>query len=148
MKRVSKIYQVVVFTASIQPYADAILDIIDPRNEYITKRIYREHCIQYCFDGPRIKDLRIFANKNIKDVILVDNSPHCYIVNKDNGIPIIPFYDNRRDQELNKLLSFLIDIADVNDVRPVIKDFFKNDLINTHLGIQKFHMLKNKLNGF
>jgi CTD small phosphatase-like protein 2 len=34
------------------------------------------------------------------ELILVDNSPHTYVFNKSNGIPIIPFYDNYEDNEL------------------------------------------------
>ena len=37
----SKNYQVIVFTASHQTYADAILDYIDPTKELIQHRLYR-----------------------------------------------------------------------------------------------------------
>ena len=41
LQEVSKNFQVIVFTASHQTYADAILDFIDPNHELITYRLYR-----------------------------------------------------------------------------------------------------------
>ena len=67
----SQYYEIVVFTAATSDYANAILDYIDPHNN-ITLRLFRENCIKT--DHGYIKDLRIFINRNIKDLIIVDNS--------------------------------------------------------------------------
>ena len=50
-------FQVITFTASDQTYADSILDFIDPDREFISHRLYRQHCVQTEFGY--IKDLRI-----------------------------------------------------------------------------------------
>jgi CTD small phosphatase-like protein 2 len=55
----SKHFQVVVFTASHQVYADAILDYIDPKHELFQHRLYRQHCV-LTPEGYYVKDLRIF----------------------------------------------------------------------------------------
>ena len=60
------------FTASHQAYADAILDYIDPNNEYIQARLYRQHCF-LTSEGYYVKDLRIFGDRDLKDVVIVDN---------------------------------------------------------------------------
>ena len=39
---------------------------------------------------PHIKDLRIL-NRDLSQVILVDNSVFTYWLNIDNGVPILPF---------------------------------------------------------
>ncbi len=39
----------------------------------------------------------------MKDVIIVDNSAYSYLVNEDNAIPIIPYYDDKDDVELKIL---------------------------------------------
>lgn len=39
----SKFYEIIIFTAALQDYADFILDIIDA-NKLISKRLYRQHC--------------------------------------------------------------------------------------------------------
>jgi CTD small phosphatase-like protein 2 len=54
----NKVMQVVVFTASHQVYADAILNYIDPENTLFQHRLYRQHCV-LSPEGYYIKDLRI-----------------------------------------------------------------------------------------
>lgn len=38
-----------------------------------------------------VKDLRVI-NRNLSDMILIDNAAYSYSFQLDNGIPIIPFY--------------------------------------------------------
>ena len=40
----SKLFEIVVFTASQKLYADKVLDLIDPKHR-ISHRLYREHCV-------------------------------------------------------------------------------------------------------
>lgn len=46
LERMSQLYEIVVFTAGCQDYADFILDHIDPQRTIIKKRLYRQNCIQ------------------------------------------------------------------------------------------------------
>jgi CTD small phosphatase-like protein 2 len=41
----------------------------------------------------------------------VDNSPHAYGYQIDNGIPIVSWYDDDKDTELLKLIGFLKKIS-------------------------------------
>ena len=59
LEEANKHFQVIVFTASHQVYADAILDYIDPNHDFITHRLYRQHCF-LSDEGYYVKDLRIF----------------------------------------------------------------------------------------
>ena len=43
--------------------------------------------------------------------VLVDNSPHAYGYQIDNGIPIVSWYDDDKDTELLKLIGFLKKIS-------------------------------------
>ena len=47
LKKMSKIFQIVIFTASHKKYADAILNRLDPSRKLITKRLYRDSCFEY-----------------------------------------------------------------------------------------------------
>ena len=53
MEVVSKQYEIVVFTASQQVYADKLLDILDPKRTWIKHRVFRDSCVQ--IDGNFMK---------------------------------------------------------------------------------------------
>jgi len=50
-------------------------------------------------DGVHIKDLRVI-NREAKDIVLVDNAAYSFGIHIENGIPIVPYYDNKDDREL------------------------------------------------
>ena len=77
LELVNKYYEVIVFTASHKWYADVILDYIDPENKYFQHRFYRDHCIK-TNDNVYIKDLRVFKNRDLKDMIIVDNAVYSF----------------------------------------------------------------------
>lgn len=73
----SKIYEIVIFTASHSCYANVVLDYLDPTKEYISYRLFREHCVQ-TEEGVYVKDLRVIVNRNIQDMLIVDNAAYSF----------------------------------------------------------------------
>ena len=63
-------FEIVVFTAAAQDYADFILNYIDKENNYITHRLYRHHC-KYD-DGVYVKDLTLLG-RDLDRTIIIDN---------------------------------------------------------------------------
>ena len=62
-------YELVIFTAAMQDYADWVLDILDPE-KLISHRLYRQHAIR---DGPVfVKDLDTLG-RDIRKMVIVDN---------------------------------------------------------------------------
>lgn len=104
------------FTASHKFYADAVLDYLDPNNEFIQARFYRENCYM-TDDGVYVKDLRIFANREMKDIVIVDNAVYSFGFQLSNGIPIIPYYNNKDDEELLHLVNYISTLAYFDDIR-------------------------------
>ena len=49
--------------------------------------------------------------------MIIDNSPHSYMLQPENGIPIGSFIDDRSDQELIDMLPFLEGLKDSEDAR-------------------------------
>ena len=64
-----------------------------------------------------VKDLRIFKNVKIEDMIIIDNSVLSFAFQLENGIPILPFYDNKDDIELKFLSNYLGSIYNGKDLR-------------------------------
>jgi hypothetical protein len=60
-------------------------------------------------------------------MIIIDNSVLSFAFQLDNGIPILPFYDNKEDNELKFLMNYLNNIASVNDLRSENKKCIKMD---------------------
>ncbi|CAG9320717.1 unnamed protein product [Blepharisma stoltei] len=119
----SQNFEVIVFTASHQCYADRVLDYLDPNNELIHHRLYRESCI--VTQGVYIKDLRIFLNRDLNDLIIVDNAVYSFAYQLDNGIPIISWFDDKNDTELFNLIDYLKILQTVPDIREVNRKTFK-----------------------
>ena len=129
----SKEFEVIVFTASHSCYANPVIDFLDPEARYISRRLFRDNCVQIA-EGFYVKDLRILKNRNLKDVLLVDNAAYSYALQQENGVPIIPFYQRKDDSELLDQLSFLQKIKDIDDVRPYIREIFCYDEMINHSG--------------
>jgi len=121
LKRVSELFEVVIFTASQKIYAETLLNIIDS-NSYIHHRLYRDSCIHV--EGNYIKDLSKLG-RDLSKVIIVDNSPHVFGYHIDNGIPIIGWFEDKKDRELEILVPFLESLSNVENVMPFIRKQYK-----------------------
>ena len=123
LKELSNYFIIGIFTASCKNYADEILNFLDPKNIYFKFRLYRENCIQV--NNINIKDLRIFKDIDLKNIILVDNSIYSFSNQLNNGILINSFYYDKNDVDLFNVMNYLkYYIYNANDVREVNKQFF------------------------
>ena len=84
------------FTAANEIYAKKILGKIDLEGNIFDFEIFRQHC-DVIGGKLAIKNLRILSNRSIKNVILVDNSAHTYLYQKENAVPIVSFHDDLGD---------------------------------------------------
>jgi hypothetical protein len=109
----------VVYTASHQAYADTILDYLDPERTLFSYRLYRNNCLKLKLgeETVYVKDLRIFKGVDLKDIVIVDNSVLSFAFQLENGIPILPFYNNKCDNEMKILENYLISILLKDDLR-------------------------------
>jgi CTD small phosphatase-like protein 2 len=124
LEKVSQEFEIFVFTASQKVYADAVLNFLDPDGRIFKNRFYRDHCIKV---GGKvfIKDLRIFVNRSLGDIVLVDNSLYSFTNQIENGVLINSFYNDKEDRELYNVLTYLENyLRGVKDVRQVNEKIF------------------------
>ncbi|RSH78114.1 uncharacterized protein EHS24_002570 [Apiotrichum porosum] len=116
LQEMGKIYEIVVFTASLSKYADPVLDMLDV-GRVVRHRLFRESC--YNHKGNYVKDLSQLG-RHISTSIIIDNSPASYIFHPNNAVPVSTWFNDPHDTELTDLCPFLSDLATVDDVRGVL----------------------------
>lgn len=126
----SRNFNVVVFTAGLKEYADLILNNLDPLNQFINLRLYRDCCIE--FENLFIKDLRILG-LDLKDLIMIDNCIFSFSLNLKNGVLVPSYYSDKNDKELLNLIEYLEQLKSVDDVRNSNEDYFGFETIKNFL---------------
>ncbi|TKY89619.1 hypothetical protein EX895_001404 [Sporisorium graminicola] len=117
LRKVASWYTVVVFTASVQEYADPVIDWLDQGRGLISARLFRESCSFKA--GSYVKNLAV-VDEDLSKVCLVDNSPASYRVNRANGIPIEGWTHDPNDEALLDLLPVLDSLRFATDVRHIL----------------------------
>lgn len=109
----AKHYEIVIYTASLNKYADPLLDLLDT-HKVIRTRLFRESCVFY--EGNYVKDLSLL-NRDLSKTIIIDNSPASYMFHPENAIDCFSWIDDRSDRELDQIGDFLAGIKNAKDVR-------------------------------
>ena len=130
MELIKEHYHIIIYTASHQSYADAVLNYMDPKKIYTKYRLYRNNCVLANVSGRKfyIKDLDIFDKYyDLKNILIIDNSVLSFAYHLNNGIPIVPYYDLEEDKELSILGYYLLSIYHYDDLREANKIHIRID---------------------
>lgn len=111
-------YDIVVFTAGMQDYADWALTHFTggTPDKCISRRLYRQYAMP-C-QGFYVKDLSRLG-RPLSKTIIIDNTPECFMLQPENGIQIKNWYKDPQDTALMELAPLLEQIVlnKVSDVR-------------------------------
>lgn len=128
LKKISKWYNIIIFTASMREYADPVIDWLESSFPgKFMKRLYRNDCTLR--DGVGyIKDLSIIygGRKNsvsvdrLNEVIIIDNSPISYAMQVDNAIQVEGWISDPTDADLLNLIPLLEALRHTTDVRNIL----------------------------
>ena len=126
--KLKNIYEIIVFTSATQEYADPIINCIEQNEKYFDARLYRQNTIIY--ENDFVKDISRIG-RPLNSIIIVDNMPQNFRLQKENGIFIKPFWgDDIFDTALFSLADILEKIYyQFDDVRKGIY-FFKDEILN------------------
>jgi CTD small phosphatase-like protein 2 len=127
LETLGKYYEIVIFTAATQEYADLILDRIEEKTIYFDYKLYRQHAV--IIDNDFIKDLNRLG-RPLDKVIIVDNMPQNFRLQKENGINIRAYWgEDPNDTALFSLKDILINIAkEGGDVRKSLAKY-KDEIV-------------------
>eukprot|EP00824_Muranothrix_gubernata_P010227 TRINITY_DN23151_c0_g1_i1.p1 TRINITY_DN23151_c0_g1~~TRINITY_DN23151_c0_g1_i1.p1 ORF type:complete len:431 (-),score=77.89 TRINITY_DN23151_c0_g1_i1:67-1359(-) len=113
----------ILFTASQRCYADPMIDHLEKDGQLFDYRLYRDSCIKTP-QGLYVKDLRVLG-RPLEKTILIDNAAYSFGFQISNGLPIIPFYDDKEDRVLKKVQEYLLTLIELPDITPSINEKFK-----------------------
>ena len=68
--------------------------------------------------------------RKMTDIIIVDNSPVAYMLQPENAMPILSWYDEPSDRQLSRIANILERLAYEPDVRKVIRKITANNDID------------------
>lgn len=137
LRKTSRWFNLVIFTASVQEYADPVIDWLETERKYFTRRLYRPDCTFR--QGSYVKDLAR-VEPDLGRVIILDNSPISYVFHEgqsidhsrlhsseteadilaDNAIPIEGWINDPSDNDLLHLIPLLEGLQYVTDVRALL----------------------------
>jgi len=126
LRECAKDWELMIYTASLQKYADPLLDWLDPER-LIAYRLFRDHCTYY--NGIFVKDLNRI-DRELKDCIIIDNSPTSYLFHIECALPTISWYDDMSCKELLKFIPILRSLSKVPDVRDYMDKFIDDNKVD------------------
>lgn len=128
LQQMALYFELGIFTAASQNYADPIIDLIDP-NRLVSHRLYRQHLTLH--NGKLIKDLSKIG-RDLSKLIMLDNLPENYILQPENGVYVKSWLGDQNDKCLMLLMSVFVYVATNagEDVRTLLLEF-KNILVES-----------------
>ncbi|XP_042574045.1 CTD small phosphatase-like protein isoform X1 [Cyprinus carpio] len=118
LQKMGELFECVLFTASLAKYADPVADLLDQWGVFRV-RLFRESCVFH--RGNYVKDLSRLG-RELRNVIIVDNSPASYIFHPENAVPVQSWFDDMNDTELRDLLPFFEGLSKEEDVYGVLQN--------------------------
>ncbi|CAD8128809.1 unnamed protein product [Paramecium sonneborni] len=120
LKQMSRIYELILFTAGLESYANRILSKLTIK-QYFSYFLFRQHTNIYKdFYG---KDLRKLG-RLLSKTIIIDNTPECFSLQPENGIQIQTWKGDLSDTILLILIPILKAIRFSNkDIRIKLREF-------------------------
>lgn len=119
LQQTAQWYDLVIYTASLELYGSAVIDMLEKDAKVNFKgRYYRQDCIQEGIQSYT-KDLRV-VNEDLSSSFIIDNSPNAFRYFQDNAIHIHAFVGAADDDHLLRLLPMLDCLRFCSDVRNIL----------------------------
>ena len=102
-----QIYELILFSSATSEYVSPVIKSIEKKEKYFEHILYRQH-VTYDDNGNFFKNLNLL-NRNVKNILIVDDNYKNFKYHKSNGICIKPFYgDSYNDKNTLKILGNIL----------------------------------------
>ena len=127
LEEMQTIFELILFSSNTPEYVNPIVNKIQKDKKYFDFVLYRHH-ITLDDEGNNVKNLE-FLGRDLKKVIIIDDIPRYFKLQKENGINIKPFYGNEnKDGNTLKILGEILkrirkDADESKDIRISLNKF-------------------------
>ncbi len=130
-------FEIVIWTAAPQEYADQILDRLDPNHSIFSHRLYDTSCTFFEENGSFAmftKHLNLIG-RDMSNTILVDDMAENFFFNLENGIPIAGLYSKENFFDDDVLSTLIPLLKQLSKSKNVTKDlvFIRSKISPKHL---------------
>ena len=115
------------FTSADVHYAKQIYEHFNTPTPYFSHLLTKEFCM-VTREGYIVKDLRIFADRPLNKILIVDDCLISFAFQLPNGIPVMPYDGSEDDEELKHLRFYLEKLYDAEDIVEANRKFIGLDL--------------------
>ena len=115
------LFELIIFSSGTPDYVDPIIKIIEKNEKFFDHVLYRHH-ISLDDEGNNVKNLDLIG-RDLKKIIIIDDIPRYFHLQKRNGINIKPFCgnilsDTKTLKTLNNVLKVIrADAEETEDIR-------------------------------
>ena len=107
LHKMKQIFELILFSSGTSEYVTPIIKLIEKKEKFFEHILYRQH-VTYEENGNFFKNLNLL-NRNVKNILIVDNVFENFKNHKSNGICIKPFYgDSLNDKNTLKVLGNIL----------------------------------------
>ena len=107
LHKMKKLYELILFSLGTSEYVSPIIKNIEKKEKFFEHILYREH-VTYDDNGNFFKNLNLL-NRDVKNILIVDDNSKNFKYHKLNGICIKPFYgDLNNDKITLKILGNIL----------------------------------------
>ena len=97
LHKMKKLYELILFSLGTSEYVSPIIKNIEKKEKFFEHILYREH-VTYDDNGNFFKNLNLL-NRDVKNILIVDDNSNNFKYHKSNGICIKPFYGDLNDDK-------------------------------------------------
>ena len=120
-------YELIIWTSATEAYANSLIDAIEYEKNYFDYVLYREHAI--IIGDDFVKDLTRIG-RGLDRIIIIDDMPQNFRLQKENGITIKPFFgDDLDDSALYELVPILKHIAEDGDDVRIGLEIYRDEIV-------------------